>query len=145
MTHASRNTSTGLDFEEQVLVKNDGICLTKNNLYKYLEKNGIDWTTILSRKLLPDEAYYNPVTKEFSIYEKKYQQTEGSADEKPQTCGFKIWEYKKLGRAIGAEKVTYTYLLSSWFAQDKYRDMLEYIRSVPNCNYMFVEDVKNAG
>ena len=95
MTHASRNTSTGLNFEKQVLIKNDGICLTKNNLYKYLEKNGIDWTTILSRKLLPDEAYYNPVTKEFSIYEKKYQQTEGSADEKPQTCGFKIWEYSK--------------------------------------------------
>ena len=41
MTHASRNTSTGLDFEKQVLVKNDGICLTKNNLYKYLEKQRI--------------------------------------------------------------------------------------------------------
>ena len=104
MTHASRNTTTGLNFEKQIVIKNDGICLTKNNLYKYLEKNGIDWTTILSRKLLPDEAYYNPITKEFSIYEKKYQQTEGSADEKPQTCGFKIWEYKKLGHAIGAKK-----------------------------------------
>ena len=139
MTHASRNTSTGLDFEEQVLVKNDGICLTKNNLYKYLEKNGIDWATILSRKLLPDEADYNPVTKEFSIYEKKYQQTEGSADEKPQTCGFKIWEYKKLGRAIGAEKVTYAYLLSSWFTQDKYRDMLDCIRNeVKDCDYIIV-------
>ena len=141
MTHASRNTSTGLNFEKQVLVKNDGICLTKNNLYKYLEENGIDWTTILSRKLLPDEAYYNPVTKEFSIYEKKYQQTEGSADEKPQTCGFKIWEYKKLGRAMGAEKVTYTYLLSSWFAQDKYHDMLDYIRNeVKDCDYVIVGD-----
>lgn len=141
MTHASRNTSTGLNFEKQVLIKNDGICLTKNNLYKYLEKNGIDWTTILSRKLLPDEAYYNPVTKEFFIYEKKYQQTEGSADEKPQTCGFKIWEYKKLGRAMGAEKVTYTYLLSSWFTKDKYRDMLDYIRNeVEDCDYVIVGD-----
>ena len=115
--------------------------MTKNNLYKYLEKNGIDWTTILSRKLLPDEAYYNPTTKEFSIYEKKYQQTEGSADEKPQTCGFKIWEYKKLSRAIGAEKTTYTYLLSSWFAQDKYHDMLDYIRNeVKDCDYIIVGD-----
>lgn len=96
MTHASRDTTTGLNFEKQIVIKNDSICLTKNNLYKYLEKNGIDWTTILSRKLLPDEAYYNPTTKEFSIYEKKYQQTEGSANEKPQTCGFKIWEYKSL-------------------------------------------------
>ena len=141
MTRASRDTTTGLNFEKQIVIKNDGICLTKNNLYKYLEKNGIDWTTILSRKLLPDEAYYNPTTKEFSIYEKKYQQTEGSADEKPQTCGFKIWEYKKLGRAIGSEKTTYTYLLNSWFAQDKYRDMLDYIRNeVKDCDYIIVGD-----
>lgn len=141
MTHASRDTSTGLKFEEYVTIKSEGICLTKNNLYKYLKDNNIDWTSILSRKLLPDEAYYNPNTKEFSIYEKKYQQTEGSADEKPQTCGFKIWEYKKIGYAIGAEKVTYTYLLSSWFAQDKYRDMLNYIRAeVEDCDYIIVGD-----
>lgn len=141
MTHASRDTSTGLKFEEYVTIKSEGICLTKNNLYKYLKDNNIDWTSILSRKLLPDEAYYNPNTKEFSIYEKKYQQTEGSADEKPQTCGFKIWEYKKIGYAIGAEKVTYTYLLSSWFAQDKYRDMLNYIRTeVEDCDYIIVGD-----
>lgn len=140
-TNASRDTSTGLIFEKKVVIKNDGICLTKNKLYKYLEKNKIDWTKIISRKLLPDEAYYNPKTKEFIIYEKKYQQTEGSADEKPQTCGFKIWEYKKLGKAIGAEKVTYVYLLSSWFAQNKYRDMLEYIRNeVKDCDYVIVGD-----
>lgn len=141
MTHASRDTSTGLKFEEYITIKSEGICLTKNNLYKYLKDNNIDWTSILSRKLLPDEAYYNLNTKEFSIYEKKYQQTEGSADEKPQTCGFKIWEYKKIGYAIGAEKVTYTYLLSSWFAQDKYRDMLNYIRTeVEDCDYIIVGD-----
>ena len=141
MTHASRDTSTGLKFEEYITIKSEGICLTKNNLYKYLKDNNIDWTSILSRKLLPDEAYYNPNTKEFSIYEKKYQQTEGSADEKPQTCGFKIWEYIKIGYAIGAEKVTHTYLLSSWFAQDKYRDMLNYIRTeVEDCDYIIVGD-----
>ena len=38
MTHASRDTTTGLNFEKQIVIKNDGICLTKNNLYKYLEK-----------------------------------------------------------------------------------------------------------
>lgn len=32
MTHASRNTTTGLNFEKQIVIKNDGICLTKNNL-----------------------------------------------------------------------------------------------------------------
>lgn len=48
---------------------------------------------------------------------------------------------KKLGRAIGAKKTTYTYLLSSWFAQDKYRDMLDYIRNeVKDCDYIIVGD-----
>lgn len=33
MTHASRDTTTtGLNFEKQIVIKNDGICLTKNNL-----------------------------------------------------------------------------------------------------------------
>lgn len=58
MTRVSRDTTTGLNFEKQIVIKNDGICLTKNNLYKYLEKNGIDWTTILSRKLLPKDNLY---------------------------------------------------------------------------------------
>ena len=38
MTHASRNTTTGLNFEKQNVIKNDGICLTKNNLYKFYKE-----------------------------------------------------------------------------------------------------------
>ena len=72
MTHATRNTTTGLQFEEQVQVKNVGIDLTKYKLYKYLEKNDINWKNLISKKLLPDEAYFNPETKEFSIYEKSF-------------------------------------------------------------------------
>ena len=42
---------------------------------------------------------------------------------------------------MGAEKVTYTYLLSSWFAQNKYSDMLNYIRNeVKDCDYIIVGD-----
>lgn len=104
MTHASRNTTTGLVFENKVQLNKDGINLTKHNLYRYLKEQDIDYKEIISKKLLPDEAYFNIETKEFSIYEKKYQQTPGSADEKPQTCAFKIWEYNKIGKAIGAEK-----------------------------------------
>lgn len=33
MTHASRNTTTGLLFEEKVKFNNKGIDLTKHNLY----------------------------------------------------------------------------------------------------------------
>lgn len=139
MTHASRDTTTGLKFEEEVTIHRDGINLTKNALYSYLKEHKIKWEDLLSRKLLPDEAYYDGKT--LWIYEKKYQQTEGSADEKPQTCAFKIWEYKKIAAAMGAENVKYTYIFSEWFRKDKYKDMLEYIKSVDGCDYLFASDI----
>lgn len=139
-TYVSRDTTTGLEFEKRVSCKRDGIDLTKYKLYKYLDGQGINWNKIISRKLLPDEAYWDPITKELNVFEKKYQQTEGSADEKPQTCGFKIWEFGKIGKVLGATKVTYTYVLSDWFKQPKYTDMLEYIASVPGCGYIFMEE-----
>lgn len=139
MTHASRDTSTGLKFEDKVHVISNGINLTKHNLYKYMNKLGINWNDIISKKLLPDEAYFDEDTKELRIYEKKFQQVAGSADEKPQTCAFKIHQFKKIGNAIGATSVTYTYLLSSWFAKPEYKDMLEYIKSIDGCDYQIVE------
>lgn len=140
-TIVSRNTSTGLDFEKRIALNKNGIDVGKYNMYRYLKSNGIDWTKILSRKLLPDEAFYDEATKELSIYEKKFQKTEGSADEKPQTCAFKLREFSKIGKAIGAAKVTYTYILSNWFKQERYKDMLDYIKSVPGCDYLFEDEV----
>lgn len=137
----SRNTSTGLLFEQKVRIKSKGIDLTKHNLYRYLREKGINYKTIISKKLLPDEAYYDEDEKVLYIYEKKYQQTAGSADEKPQTCGFKILQFKKIGKAIGAKKVFYTYIFNDWFKKPEYKDMLEYIKSVEGCNYFFEEDI----
>lgn len=140
MTHATRNTTTGNIFEQKISMKRAGIDLTKHKLYKYLANQGIDYTKIISKKLLPDEAYFDTFTGEFYIYEKKFQQTPGSADEKPQTCAFKIWDFNKIGEAIGAKKVSYTYILNSWFSKPEYKDMLEYIRSVKGCDYIIVGD-----
>ena len=140
MTHASRNTTTGLIFEERVKGRATGIEVSKHDLYRLLERKGINWKSFLSRKLLPDECYWDEDTKTLSVFEKKYQQSEGSADEKPQTCAFKIWEFSKIGKALGAEKVSYTYILSSWFAHPKYKDMLEYIKTVPGCDYILKEE-----
>jgi hypothetical protein len=140
MTHATRDTTTGLLFEEKVQIKSNGINLSKYNLYKYLKNNNINYKDYISKKLLPDEAYFDLNTKVFSIYEKKFQQVPGSADEKPQTCAFKIWEFQKIGKAIGAETVTYTYVFNDWFKKDEYKDMLEYIKSVPGCDYFFMEE-----
>lgn len=133
------NTISGMNFENCVHVNCEGVNLTKHNLYNYLKKNNIDYTTIISKKLLPDEAYFNPNTKEFFIYEKKFQSVNGSVDEKPQTCGFKIHQFRKIGKAIGAEKVTYTYIFNNWFKKPEYKDMLDYIKSIDGCNYIFAE------
>lgn len=144
MTHASRNTTTGLKFEKKIKIKGQGIDLSQTKLYKYLKEKEIDWTKIISRQIRPDEAYFNPETKILSVYEKKFQETEGSADEKPQTCAFKIFEFKKIGKAIGAEKVTYTYVFNEWFKNPKYKDMLDYIKTVDGCDYVFIGDEINA-
>lgn len=141
MTHTSRDTSTGLRFEEKVVLNKKGIDLTKHKLYKYLKEKNIDYTSIISKKLLPDEAYFDEENKTFYIYEKKYQQTSGSADEKPQTCAFKIYQFKKIGKVIGAEKVFYTYIFNEWFKKPEYKDMLEYIKSVDGCDYVFEEEI----
>lgn len=133
------NTITGLIFENKVHIENSGINLSKYLLYKYLKEKNIDYTTILSKKLLPDEAYFNPETKELSIYEKKFQKVTGSVDEKPQTCGFKIYQFRKIGQALGATKVTYTYIFNNWFKKPEYKDMLEYIKSIDGCDYIFME------
>ncbi len=138
--HASRDTTTGLEFEKQVSCKEDGIDLTKYNLWRFIDSLGIRWQDIVSSKKLPDEAYWNPKTKTLTIYEKKYQQTPGSADEKLETAAYKLLYFQKIGAIIGAKIVTYNYKLSSWFKQSKYKDVLDYIDSIPGCSYVFVEE-----
>lgn len=140
MTHASRDTTTGLLFEERVKLKKEGIDVTKHELYRYLTKMGIDYTTFISKKLLPDEAFIDLENSRLIIYEKKFQQSAGSADEKPQTCAFKILQYKKLATALGLKDVTYTYIFNDWFKKPEYKDMLDYIKSVDGCDYFFWEE-----
>lgn len=136
----SRDTTTGLNFEKIANIQCNGIKVDKHNLYKYLKEQDIDYQQILSRKILPDDAYIDYDTSTLHVFEKKYQQTEGSADEKPQTCGFKIFQFKKIAKALGLKNVYYTYIFNDWFKQPKYKDMLDYIVSVKGCNYMFWED-----
>lgn len=138
MTHASRNTKTGLVWEEKCHAKKEGIDLTKYNLYRYLDNKGINWRDIISKRLLPDEAYL--VGDELKIYEKKFQSTQGSADEKIQTCAFKIFQYRKIAKVIGAKIVSFTYLLNDWFNKPEYKDVLEYIDSVEGCSYIIYNE-----
>ena len=114
-----------------------GYVLQKHDLYKYfLEVKKVDWTNILSKKLLPDEAYYSIKTKKLVIIEKKFQQVAGSVDEKLQTCGFKKRQYEKLCAPINGVKVEYVYILNDWFKSKSYSDVLAYINEV-GCKYYF--------
>jgi len=107
----------------------------KHALYNYLKLQNIRWNKILSKKLLPDDAIY--VIKENTIFiiEVKYQQVAGSVDEKLQTCGFKLMQYKKLFAQLNYE-VEYLYILNDWFKKPEYRDVLDYI-IYSNCKYYF--------
>ena len=139
MTHASRNTTTGLSFEQQITMCHaNGIDISKTKLKKFLAEKGVsNPLEYLSWMFQPDEAYYLPSTNEIIIYEKKFQQTSGSADEKLGNCAWKISEYKACFSAAGINKVSYIYIFNDWFKQSRYEKLLAYIRSVEDCDYMF--------
>ncbi len=150
------NTLTGLKFEKakdviSLLKKTPGYSVKGNvifymkkevaqsykkyDLYRYLKSKGIDWESHLSKRLVPDEALYVIVNNTLFIIEMKFQKTEGSVDEKLQTCDFKKKQYQKLVASLNVE-VEYIYLLSNWFKKPKYKDMLDYIISA-GCHYHF--------
>lgn len=113
-----------------------GNILQKHNLYKnFLEKKGVDWKKIISKKLLPDESFFSVKTNKLIVIEKKWQQIEGSVDEKLQTCDFKKKQYEKLCNPISV-KVMYIYILNNWFKKENYKDVLSYIENV-GCHYYF--------
>ncbi|MBF0330243.1 MAG: hypothetical protein HQL10_13910 [Nitrospirae bacterium] len=123
----------GVFFENNLVAR----CFRKNDFYKFLDEERVDWEKILSKKLLPDDALLVIVRETLFIIEVKYQQVEGSVDEKLQTCDFKRKQYLKLVSPLGI-KVEYVYVLNDWFKNPKYKDVLDYIHSV-NCHYKFNE------
>ncbi len=110
-------------------------CFRKHDFYEFLDEEGVNWKPILSKQLLPDDALLVIVRETLFIIEVKYQQVAGSVDEKLQTCDFKRKQYLKLVTPLGL-KVEYVYVLSDWFKDPRYKDMLDYIQSV-NCHYKF--------
>lgn len=107
----------------------------KHALYRFLETQGVDYKTILSKKLLPDEAIYVIINNTLFVIEVKFQSTPGSVDEKLQTCDFKRKQYAKLMAPLNIE-VEYIYILSEWFNKPEYKDVRDYIISV-GCQYYF--------
>jgi hypothetical protein len=150
------NTITGLNFEKETDIldllktkkgykvinnviyyedKEVAKSFKKNSLYKFLDTKGVDYKKILSKKLLPDEAIYVIINNTLFIIEVKFQKVAGSVDEKLQTCDFKRKQYAKLMASLNIE-VEYIYILSDWFRNPAYKDVLDYIISV-GCQYYF--------
>lgn len=110
----------------------------KNKLYKnLLEPKNVDYSSIISKRLLPDEAILILAGRTLFIIEIKFQGVSGSVDEKLQTCDFKRKQYAKLLESIGID-VEYVYILNDWFKKPEYRDVLEYVKSV-GCHYFYYE------
>lgn len=154
------NTITGLLFEKQtdllelldatpnyevkageigklILYKSEVVasCYRKHDLYRFLEKEEINWRVLISKRLLPDDALYVIHNNTLFVIEVKFQNVAGSVDEKLQTCDFKRKQYMKLMSQLNIE-VEYIYVLSDWFKKPEYKDTLDYIISV-NCQYYF--------
>lgn len=150
------NTKTGMVFEGKtdiatflnrqkgykiengnVLFKGElvGRIFKKHSLYKFLEEHKIDWNTILSKRLFPDDSIYVIVNNTLFIIECKFQKVPGSVDEKLQTCDFKKKQYQKLFFRANIE-IEYIYLLDDWFKHPSYKDVLDYIISV-GCHFYF--------
>jgi hypothetical protein len=131
-------TKTGYKVEDDVVYykgKEVARSYRKNALYKFLETQGVDYHKYLSKKLLPDEALYVVINNTLFVIEVKFQKVAGSVDEKLQTCDFKRKQYAKLMAPLNIE-VEYIYILSDWFRQPAYKDVLDYIISV-GCQYYF--------
>jgi len=129
----SDKAGMGVYFEGKLVAR----CFRKHDFYQFLTESKVGWRSLISKKLLPDDALLVIVRETLFIIEVKYQQVGGSVDEKLQTCDFKRKQYLKLVNSLGL-KVEYVYVLCDWFKKPEYKDVLEYIHSV-NCHYRFNE------
>ncbi len=88
----------------------------------------------LSKKLLPDGGFISIEANAVVIVEAKYQQVNGSVDEKLQTIDFKYKQYCKMFEDSGLT-VVYSYVLNDWFTKDEYEDVLKYIKELGHTYY----------
>jgi len=133
ITKIENKAGFGVFFKEKLVAR----CFKKHDFYRFLEEENIQWQKIISSRLIPDDALLVIVRETLFIIEVKYQSVSGSVDEKLQTCDFKRKQYLKLVAPLGL-RVEYVYVLSDWFKNPRYKDVLDYVHSV-NCHYKFNE------
>ena len=96
-------------------------CFTRSEFWQFLLENGFTYndknkpnpgvffegTEIWSARLYPDEVIYDVQEKIIYIFEKKYQQSEGSVDEKLRTIPYRNSYFRKVLSQIGIEFSSY--------------------------------------
>lgn len=168
MTHASRNTTTGLIFEENTPINeifdflpNNEVLMFASNAVMAKQTGMLNWRDyvrnlpgltyigeknsrhpiIWNKNYIPDGAIiYNNT---LYIIEKKYQQCEGTADEKLTSGDFRRTMFEKLSKyfPIQIKNVKYLFILGEWFKADKYKDPIEYVRNKnSNVEFMFYDE-----
>lgn len=105
-----------------------GKLASKNDFYLYLEKKHVLWNDIVSKKYLPDEAFFNFKKKILYIVEKKYQDGFGSVDEKLQTFPFKKERYEDLVKSL-KYSVSFYFLGNDYFNKSTFGDVWEYFET----------------
>lgn len=131
----------GYDVENYMVYRGNleiGMSVPQKHLYtNFLNPRGISYSDYNSKEWRPDEAFINFENRVAYIIEKKFQNCNGSVDEKLPSCHFKKYEYQKLFTPLDFD-VEFVYIFNDWFSQSKYRDTLEYIKHM-GCYYFYNE------
>lgn len=100
-----------------------------------MEEERVDWKSLISKRLLPDDALLVVVRETLFIIEVKYQQVAGSV---MKNCRLTILSARYIKRLVSSLelKMEYVYVLNDWFKDQRYKDVFDYIHSV-NCHYKF--------
>ncbi|EAH8209140.1 hypothetical protein ETH41_09050, partial [Campylobacter upsaliensis] len=96
-TFLSKQNGYIVDSEGQVFYDNELVAqiFKKHKFYNFLEERGVDWRSIISKRLLPDDSIYIIINNTFFIIECKFQRVAGSVDELL-VCDFNKKQYQKL-------------------------------------------------
>lgn len=110
---------------------NIGICASQKDIYPNIY--GIEYKDafrFVSKRLKPDDAFYNNSNQTLYIIEKKYQEGKGSVDEKLLTSEYKELYYKKIAsntHKCQISNVKMIYILNDYFKNECYKDIIDYM------------------
>lgn len=99
----------------------------KSAIHQFLSEKGTIHSMPRVGRLEPDDALYVHETDTLFVIEKKWQEVEGSTDEKIQTAAYKMYYYNYLLEGSGI-KLRFIYLLNDWFKREKYTLVISWLQ-----------------